>query len=68
MIHIRYERALVHMQLAIEPAPPHLVHGLQLTGADLAGDTMDAVLAELARLAGPGVLRNCPARRRARRC
>ncbi len=52
VIHIRYERALVHMQLAIQPAPPHLIQGLQLTGADLEGDTMDAVLAELAALPG----------------
>jgi beta-lactamase class A len=52
IIHIRYERALVHMQLAIEPAPPHLVQGLQLTGADMAGDTMEAVLAELRALPG----------------
>lgn len=52
LIHIRYERALVHMQLAIEPAPPHLVHGLQLTGADMAGDSMESVLAELSTLPG----------------
>ncbi len=52
VIHIRYERAIVHMQLAIQPAPPHLVQGLQLTGADMAGDTMEAVLAELAALPG----------------
>lgn len=52
VIHIRYERAIVHMQLAIEPAPPHLVQGLQLTGADMAGDTMEAVLAELGALPG----------------
>lgn len=52
IIHVRYERALVHLQLAIEAAPPHLVHGLQLTGADMAGDTMEAVLAELRQLPG----------------
>jgi hypothetical protein len=52
IIHIRYERAIVHMQLAIEPAPPHLVQGLQLTGADMAGDTMEAVLGELRQLPG----------------
>ena len=52
MIHIRYARALVHMQLAVEPASPHLVHGLQLAGADLAGDSMEAVLGELRALPG----------------
>lgn len=52
MIHVRYERAIVHMQLAIEPTPPHLISGLLLTGADLQGDTMAAVLAELGALPG----------------
>lgn len=51
-IHIRYERAVVHMQLSVEPAAPHLISGLLLTGADMAGDTVDAVLAELRRLPG----------------
>ena len=52
VIHIRYERALVHMQLAIQPAPPHLIQGVQLTGADMEGDSMAAVLAELTALPG----------------
>jgi hypothetical protein len=42
----------VHLQLAVEPAPPHLISGLLLTGADMAGDTMEAVLAELRALPG----------------
>jgi beta-lactamase class A len=52
VIHVRYARAIVHMQLAIEPAPPHRISGLLLTGADMTGDTMDAVLAELTALPG----------------
>jgi hypothetical protein len=52
MIHIRYERALVHMQLSVDPAPPHLISGLLLSGADMTGDTMDAVLGELRALPG----------------
>ena len=51
-IHIRYDRAIVHMQLSVEPAPPHLISGLLLTGTDMAGDTMDAVLAALRELPG----------------
>jgi hypothetical protein len=51
-IHVRYERAIVHMQLSIEPAPPHLISGLLLTGADMAGDTMEAVLGALRELPG----------------
>ena len=38
-IHVRYERAVVHMDLAVEPQPPHLISGLLLTGADMRGDT-----------------------------
>lgn len=52
VIHVRYQRAIVHMQLAIDPAPPHRVTGLLLTGADMTGDTMAAVLAELGALPG----------------
>lgn len=52
VIHVRYARAIVHLQLAVEPAPPYLVSGLALTGADLQGDTMAAVLAELRQLPG----------------
>jgi hypothetical protein len=52
MIHVRYERAIVHMQLAVEPAAPHLISGLLLTGADMVGDTMAAVLAEFGALPG----------------
>ena len=51
-IHVRFARALVHMQLTVEPPAPHLISGLLLTGADLQGDTMDAVLAELGALPG----------------
>jgi beta-lactamase class A len=52
VIHVRYARAIVHMQLAIEPAAPHRISGLLLTGADMAADTMEAVLAELGALPG----------------
>ena len=52
LIHVRFARAIVHMQLAVEPAAPHLISGLLLTGADLQGDTMAAMLAELRQLPG----------------
>ena len=52
VIHVRYARAIVHLQLAVEPAAPNLVSGLLLTGADLQGDTMEAVLGELRQLPG----------------
>jgi hypothetical protein len=52
IIHVRFARAIVHMQLTVEPAPPHLVSGLLLAGADMQGDTMAAVLGELRQLPG----------------
>ena len=52
IIHIRYQRAMVHMDLAIEPAPPHLIQGLQLAGADMADDSIEVVLGELRALPG----------------
>lgn len=52
IIHIRFARALVHMQLTVEPVPPHLVSGLLVAGADMQGDTMAAVLDELRQLPG----------------
>lgn len=52
IIHLRYARAIVHMQLTVEPAAPYLVSGLLLAGADMTGDTMAAVLGELRQLPG----------------
>jgi hypothetical protein len=51
-IHFDYERATVHMDLVVDAQPPYRVRGLQLTGADMRGDTMDAVLAEIRALPG----------------
>jgi hypothetical protein len=51
-IHVEYERATVHMDLVVEAQPPYRVRGLQLTGADMRGDTMDAVLGEVRALPG----------------
>lgn len=52
VIHIETERATLHMNLGIEPAPPHRITNLLLTGADLRGDSMAAVLAEMSALPG----------------
>ena len=40
------------MNLAVEPQPPHRISGLLLTGADVRGDSIEAVLAELRALPG----------------
>lgn len=52
VIHIESERAVLHMNLVVDPAPPHRIAGLLLTGADVRGDTMAAVLQELRALPG----------------
>jgi beta-lactamase class A len=51
-IHVDYERAIVHFNLAVEAQPPFRVSGLLLTGADIRGDSMDSVLAEIRALPG----------------
>ncbi len=51
-IHIAYERATAHFNLVVEPNPPHRITGLQFTGADMRGDSMAAVLAEIRALPG----------------
>lgn len=51
-IHIDYERATAHFNIVVEPNPPHRVTGLQLTGADMRGDSIAAVLAEIRALPG----------------
>jgi len=52
VLHIDYERATAHFRLAIEPQPPHRISGLQFTGADMRGDSFEAVLAEIRALPG----------------
>jgi len=52
VVHIETERATLHMNLVIEPQPPHRITGLLLTGADVRGDSMDAILEEVRALPG----------------
>jgi len=52
VIHIETGRATLHMNLVVEPAAPHLIGGLLLTGTDLRGDSMAAIAAELRALPG----------------
>lgn len=51
-IHIAYERATAHFNLVVEPNPPHRITGLQFTGADMRGDSIAALLAEIRALPG----------------
>jgi len=51
-VHYDFERAIVHMQIVIQPQAPHHIAGLLVTGADMSGDSFTAVLAELRALPG----------------
>jgi len=52
LIHVAYERAMVHIQISVEPQPPGRIAGLLLTGADMRGDSLAAVMAEIRALPG----------------
>jgi len=52
LLHVDYARAAAHFRLAIEPQPPNRISGLQFTGADMRGDSFEAVLAEIRALPG----------------
>jgi len=52
LMHVGYERAVVHIQISIEPQPPGRIGGLLLTGADMRGDSLAAVMAEIRALPG----------------
>jgi beta-lactamase class A len=51
-IHVAFERAIVHIQIVIEPQPPNRIAGLLVTGADMRGDSFEAVMAEIRALPG----------------
>jgi beta-lactamase class A len=52
LLHVAHARATVHINLVVEPQPPHRISGLLVTGADIAGDTLAAVMDELRALPG----------------
>jgi len=47
-----FERATVHMNVSLDPAAPHLINGWFITGAEMTGDSFDAVIAEVSALPG----------------
>lgn len=51
-LRIRFERGIVNARIAVDPAPPHQVAGLLFTGAEIAGDTLDKLRADLRELPG----------------
>lgn len=51
-IDVAYERATLHLSISLEAQPPHLIAGLLVTGADVRGDSLAAVIAEIEALPG----------------
>jgi beta-lactamase class A len=49
---IEFERATAHVTMSIEPQPPGRITSLLFTGADMRGDSFDALIAELRALPG----------------
>lgn len=52
VIHVDFERALLHMSIVLEPQPPHRIQGLLVTGADQRGDSLTSVMDEIRALPG----------------
>ncbi|MEA3028728.1 MAG: hypothetical protein QOG13_53 [Sphingomonadales bacterium] len=52
MMHVALERAILHIQIAVEPQPPGRIAGLLVTGADVRGDSLAAILSEIRALPG----------------
>jgi beta-lactamase class A len=52
VLHIETERGLLRMSIGVQAQPPHLISQLLVTGADVRGDTLEAVLQEIRALPG----------------
>jgi beta-lactamase class A len=52
VMHVAFARAIVHIQIAIDPRPPGRIGGLLVTGADMRGDSLSAIIAEIDALPG----------------
>lgn len=52
MMHVALERAVMHIQIVLEPQAPNRISGLIITGADMRGDSLAAIVEELRALPG----------------
>ena len=52
LVTLQFEKGLLRLNLAVAAAKPHLIEGLLITGTELAGDSLDKVVAELEALPG----------------
>lgn len=51
-LHVVFDKATLRMEITVSPGEPNRITGLLVVGADEAGDTPQAVLAEMAALPG----------------
>jgi beta-lactamase class A len=52
VMHVNLERATLHIQIAVAPQPPGRIAGLLVTGADVRGDSLAAIVTEIRALPG----------------
>lgn len=52
VIHVGLERAVLNIQIVVEPQAPNRIGGLLITGADMRADSLAAIMAEIGALPG----------------
>jgi len=52
VMHVTLERATLHIQIIVEPQAPNRIGGLLVTGADMRGDSLTAIMDEIRALPG----------------
>ena len=52
VMHVTLERATLHIQIIVEPQAPGRIGGLLVTGADMRGDSLTAIVDEIRALPG----------------
>ncbi|MDB5681962.1 MAG: hypothetical protein JWO16_1767 [Sphingomonas bacterium] len=51
-VRVKYERGIANLQLGIDPTPPHQVAGLLMSSTEVAGDSLDKLVADFRALPG----------------
>lgn len=52
LVRVKYERGTANLQIGIDPAAPHQVAGLLISGTEVAGDSVEKLLADFRALPG----------------
>jgi beta-lactamase class A len=56
VMHVTLERATLHIQILVEPQAPNRIGGLLVTGADMRGDSLAAIVGEIRALPGQATI------------